>query len=733
MGIQGLLPQLKSIMSPLHIKELEGCCVAVDTYSWLHKGALSCSTQLCKGLPTSRHIDYCMHRVNMLRHYGVKPILVFDGGDLPMKSEQENKRARSRKESLARAIEHESSGNTAGAYECYQKAVDISPAIAYELIQVLKQEGVCYIVAPYEADAQMTFLAITKQVDAVITEDSDLIAFGCPRIIYKMDKYGQGVEFQFHKLQYNKDLNFTGFTIDMIQEMCILSGCDYLSSLPGMGLKRAHSLISKFKTFQKVIKHLRYCCVAVPSLYEESFKKAKLTFRHQRVYDPIKEDIVNLTDVSDNNDGDLDFLGPLLPQQVVRAIAKGELDPISKLPFQSENAHESSPFLKSYKIKDFKGESTKVKLDLPAQKNVLTNYFCFASLEAKRNFRAPRISPKNSGSGNDSSPLMNQLSDADADAGIENDPSPDSLLGQVVQDEDMSLHNSMAVELSQNENADKDASVDGSLGQNPLGQSHHSIHKPCIILRRGHDDDHCSWPVPEKENQPDQHLNVKSPQLLNNSITESDTRKGSNKVTLRSSYFIDKQEDNYPRKTSKKAVVKSSYFNREPKTAGSDINSSCLVKEISCINNEISDKFLPELASVDNKYDKDLSMKRKASSRLNPIEHVNNKHPRTKAIVEEKSAEPSPSYYSCGDQPTEPEKFGCKISHLEHYSDISGKSMEKFVSVVSSFRFTSSGSRASGLRAPLRDVKNISSKRSTTATDLGKFSYTPNSAKVKRA
>lgn len=35
-----------------------------------------------------------MHRVNLLRHYGVKPILVFDGGFLPMKLEQENKRAR---------------------------------------------------------------------------------------------------------------------------------------------------------------------------------------------------------------------------------------------------------------------------------------------------------------------------------------------------------------------------------------------------------------------------------------------------------------------------------------------------------------------------------------------------------------------------------------------------------------------------------------------------------------
>ncbi|KAH9797551.1 exonuclease 1 [Citrus sinensis] len=233
-------------MIPIHIKELEGCCVAVDTYSWLHKGALSCSRELCKGLPTSRHIDYCMHRVNLLRHYGVKPILIFDGGLLPMKIEQENKRARSRKENLARAIECESEGNSSASYEFYQKAVDISPSIAHELIQVLKQQNVSYIVAPYEADAQMTFLAVSKQVEAVITEDSDLIPFGCSR-------FGQGVEFQCSMLQKNKDLSFGGFTKQMLLEMCILSGCDYLQSLPGMGLKRAHALISKFKSYDKEV------------------------------------------------------------------------------------------------------------------------------------------------------------------------------------------------------------------------------------------------------------------------------------------------------------------------------------------------------------------------------------------------------------------------------------------------------------------------------------------------
>ncbi|XWS12442.1 hypothetical protein CRYUN_Cryun37aG0089200 [Craigia yunnanensis] len=381
MGIQGLLPLLKSIMVPIHIKDIEGCSVAIDTYSWLHKGALSCSTELCKGLPTSRHIEYCMHRVNLLRHYGVKPVLVFDGGFLPMKIEQENKRGRTRKENLARAIEHESCGNSSAAYECYQKAVDISPSVAHELITVLKRENVCYVVAPYEADAQMTFLAISKQVDAVITEDSDLIPFGCPRVIFKMDKFGHAVEFKSSMLQHNKELSFAGFTKQMLLEMCILSGCDYLQSLSGMGLRRAHALIKKFKSYDKVIKHLRYSTVSVPPLYEESFKKAILTFQHQRVYDPITEDVVHLSDISNN---------------IAQGIARGDLDPFSQMPFQEVSDSYQLGLDKNLQLKSFKSESERKKLDLPVQKNLLTNYFCFASLEAKRNFRAPQVSPKHS-------------------------------------------------------------------------------------------------------------------------------------------------------------------------------------------------------------------------------------------------------------------------------------------------------------------------------------------------
>ena len=48
-----------------------------------------------------------------------------------------------------------------------------------EVIQVLNDRNVEYIVAPYEADAQLAYLFKTKSVDAVITEDGDLAACEC--------------------------------------------------------------------------------------------------------------------------------------------------------------------------------------------------------------------------------------------------------------------------------------------------------------------------------------------------------------------------------------------------------------------------------------------------------------------------------------------------------------------------------------------------------------------------
>ena len=39
------------------------------------------------------------------------------------------------------------------------------------------------------------------------------------------------------------DYDFSNFTDDMFLSMCILSGCDYLTSIKGIALKKAYKMV----------------------------------------------------------------------------------------------------------------------------------------------------------------------------------------------------------------------------------------------------------------------------------------------------------------------------------------------------------------------------------------------------------------------------------------------------------------------------------------------------------
>ena len=57
MGIQGLLPTLKSICKKSHIKNFANQKVAVDAYVWLHRGAYACGTEICQNIKTDKYAD----------------------------------------------------------------------------------------------------------------------------------------------------------------------------------------------------------------------------------------------------------------------------------------------------------------------------------------------------------------------------------------------------------------------------------------------------------------------------------------------------------------------------------------------------------------------------------------------------------------------------------------------------------------------------------------------------
>ena len=307
----------------------------------------------------ARYVDFCMRQVRMLQHFGVVPYIVLDGGLLPIKAGKEEERrlyfvptlnqraeynCRRRAEAQEKVKKLLAENKRAKALEYCQQSVDVTPRMALEFIKALRKNGVKYVVAPYEADAQLAFLDMNGLVDGVITEDSDLLVYGCKRVLYKLDKNGNGIEILSSRIGEIAEINLRGWTMDQFKHMCILSGCDYLSSIPGIGLKTAYKLLRKHRTVEKVINAVRFeMSMTVPVDYLNMFRNAEATFKHQRVFDPTLMRTVPLTPASDEELQRIDsFIGPCvndyllcltfirhLDDKIAVRISKGELDPIS--------------------------------------------------------------------------------------------------------------------------------------------------------------------------------------------------------------------------------------------------------------------------------------------------------------------------------------------------------------------------------------------------------------------
>ncbi|TYH01565.1 hypothetical protein ES288_A09G068800v1 [Gossypium darwinii] len=351
MGIKDLLRFMKPFIEPVLIKKYAGKRVGIDAYSWLHKGVYSCSMEICLDSNREkklRYIAYFMHRVNLLRHHKITPVVVFDGANIPCKAATENERNRRRKENRELAIAKLKEGDVQGATELFQRAVGITPAMANQLIQILKSENVEFVVAPYEADAQLAYLATLEAekggVVSVITEDSDLIAYGCPAVTFKMDRYGNGEELVLSKVfdSVSSKPSFRNFDKELFTGMCVLAGCDFLPSVPGIGIVKAHSLVSKYRNLDRVLSVLKIEKGSqMPEDYTKSFKEALAVFQHARIYDAEIRELKHIKPLTEQLlqylDEGLDFLGPKIPPSVAVAIAEGKLDPTTMEAFDCNN------------------------------------------------------------------------------------------------------------------------------------------------------------------------------------------------------------------------------------------------------------------------------------------------------------------------------------------------------------------------------------------------------------
>lgn len=337
MGITGLLPFLEKATKPCHISEFRGATVVVDTYCWLHRGATTCAIQLVQGEETNMYVNFCIKYIKMLQSYDIRPILVFDGRNLPAKSGTEFKRREARGKAKQKAAELLSQGKTDEARSYLKASLNITPEMASTLIKECHKLKVDCIVAPYESDAQLAFFSLKGVAELVITEDSDLILFGCPKVFYKLDVQGCGYLVDAEKICMAMNIRPDKYTFDKFRHMCIMSGCDYVDSLQGIGLKKALKFMALTdesdpeKFLDKIPRYLKMNRIEITEEYKKNFLLADATFKHQIVFDPFKKKLVPLIDpqVTGTNPKYCENAGEIYDHDKAYQVALGNLHPSS--------------------------------------------------------------------------------------------------------------------------------------------------------------------------------------------------------------------------------------------------------------------------------------------------------------------------------------------------------------------------------------------------------------------
>ena len=223
MGVTGLGKFLnKYCKESIRVKSLyfyKNKKIVIDINNYLYRF-------LKKGTLIPSLYEFCQ----LLKYYNIEPIFVFDGIPPEEKMDMILQRQETRSNAIKKYEE---------LVEEYEKTKneDLMKEIKTIKIKTLKLTNndfrntkillsllkLKFIIADGEADKLCASMVIYNEVDACMTEDNDLFAYGCPRIIRSINMFDHTV------IEY--ELKSILKTIDVTNEdfkyLCILNGTDY--------------------------------------------------------------------------------------------------------------------------------------------------------------------------------------------------------------------------------------------------------------------------------------------------------------------------------------------------------------------------------------------------------------------------------------------------------------------------------------------------------------------------
>lgn len=278
MGIKGLYALIKkhapeAIREVTNFKEIEFWRVGVDAslsvYQWCSVGKLR--NIVNKDGKYINHIQGAFFRSLRMILMNIDPCYIFDGKPPDLKSPLIEARRKMRNNGQSVKVPHNVFG---------------------EVQKLLELMGISYFSAPSEAESQAAVMVKKGFLDAVCTEDADALVFGTKYLIRGLDATSKS----FTLINTEIVLQKLKLTHAEFVDLCILLGCDYTGTIPGVGPAKALQLIQKYSTIEQTMVALK-----LSEINNFEFIKARELFIYPLVSDANRSISIRKLNLADLN------------------------------------------------------------------------------------------------------------------------------------------------------------------------------------------------------------------------------------------------------------------------------------------------------------------------------------------------------------------------------------------------------------------------------------------------
>lgn len=314
-SLNNLLKRFENIHQEVHLSEYAYKKLAIDTSLFVYKYKFSLGDQWMNAF---------VNLVSSLRKNQIHCVFIFDSPASDDKKVEQKKRRENREKDKQKLFEIEDALNTFHctgeilqplidlddklkkrgefqrllntginiyAIQAYMekiksRTIDVEPRDFELAKQLFKHLGVPYFMAPVEAETMASDLCKRGIVDAVLTEDTDVLAYGANVFLSKINTSTNTCV----RVVHSELLEELGLEYEQFLDLCIMCGTDYNTNIEKIGVIKAYEIIKDHKSiegFEKYINDLRKNGLKMKKFEENALDKMGV-LNHIRVRELFK-------------------------------------------------------------------------------------------------------------------------------------------------------------------------------------------------------------------------------------------------------------------------------------------------------------------------------------------------------------------------------------------------------------------------------------------------------------